>query len=418
MRFKAPILIKREFMTKIRSKYFIFATLIGPFLMAFLMGAPMFFMQLSGEEIKEIVIVKETLNLNEEISLNFQDEISTGEKKFQLKFIKTEEFAETRQHLMKQVENNQIKAIVKIPDSVVDGGQITYISSSLGDIEFIESVRTRISNAVNSLRMTKAGVESALIEKLTRPVGLETLRAQRGEVKTKSMAQDFMTAYIFVFILYITTILYSSSILQGVVEEKSSRIVEVLLSSCNTFDMMLGKLFGAGSVGLFQFTIWGAFGGIIYFFIKNQFPDLPVMITISPDLLIYFIVFFLIGYFQYSTMFLVAGALSSNQDDAKQMAQPVTMLIVLPFIMSFLGMNNPGHSMVHILSHIPFFTPMLMFVRVTVSSVSIYEVLTAVIVNILFIFLIIYLASKIYRVGILMYGKRPKIKEVYKWMFQ
>jgi len=414
---KALVIIKREFMVKIKSKYFIFATILGPVIMFLISIAPIFFMRMSKEQSQTIVFVDKTEELVQYVEKNFNDKLSTGENKFELIFLDEPEYYENEEDIMKNLESGKYKALIELPDDIIDNynAEITYLSNSLGDIESIESIKRKISYAIGSVRMKNEGIDPEKINLLTSPVSMKTSRIQKGKVETKNLAQDFLTAYVFVFILYITTILYSTSILYGVLEEKTSRVIEVLLSSCNTFDMMMGKLFGAGSVGLFQFFIWGILGGGIFFYVKKMFPEIPVMISITPSVLIYFLIFFLMGFFQYSTMFLAAGALSSNQDDAKQLAQPVTMLIILPFIVSFLGMNDPGNPIVQVLSFIPFFTPMLMFVRITVSSPTVLEIIFSVLLNFVFIFFILFLVSKIYRTGILMYGKRPTFKEVIKW---
>ncbi len=414
---KALVIIKREFMVKIKSKYFIFATILGPVIMFLISIAPIFFMRMSKEQSQTIVFVDKTEELVQYVEKNFNDKLSTGENKFELIFLDEPEYYENEEDIMKNLESGKYKALIELPDDIIDSynAEITYLSNSLGDIESIESIKRKISYAIGSVRMKNEGIDPEKINLLTSPVSMKTSRIQKGKVETKNLAQDFLTAYVFVFILYITTILYSTSILYGVLEEKTSRVIEVLLSSCNTFDMMMGKLFGAGSVGLFQFFIWGILGGGIFFYVKKMFPEIPVMISITPSVLIYFLIFFLMGFFQYSTMFLAAGALSSNQDDAKQLAQPVTMLIILPFIVSFLGMNDPGNPIVQVLSFIPFFTPMLMFVRITVSSPTVLEIIFSVLLNFVFIFFILFLVSKIYRTGILMYGKRPTFKEVIKW---
>ena len=414
---KALVIIKREFMVKIKSKYFILATILGPVIMFLISIAPIFFMRMSKEQSQTIVFVDKTEELVQYVEKNFNDKLSTGENKFELIFLDEPEYYENEEDIMKNLESGKYKALIELPDDIIDSynAEITYLSNSLGDIESIESIKRKISYAIGSVRMKNEGIDPEKINLLTSPVSMKTSRIQKGKVETKNLAQDFLTAYVFVFILYITTILYSTSILYGVLEEKTSRVIEVLLSSCNTFDMMMGKLFGAGSVGLFQFFIWGILGGGIFFYVKKMFPEIPVMISITPSVLIYFLIFFLMGFFQYSTMFLAAGALSSNQDDAKQLAQPVTMLIILPFIVSFLGMNDPGNPIVQVLSFIPFFTPMLMFVRITVSSPTVLEIIFSVLLNFVFIFFILFLVSKIYRTGILMYGKRPTFKEVIKW---
>jgi len=264
--------------------------------------------------------------------------------------------------------------------------------------------------------MIREGIDPVLVESLSKELNIKTVKLEKGQKKEKSIAQDFITAYAFLLILYMSLLLYANQIMSGVYDEKSSRVVEVMLSSCNTFQMMMGKLLGVGLVGVFQYTVWGLMIFVSYW-IANML-NIPVSeyLDVSPTIFVYFVVFFVLGFFQFSSIFMIAGAICSNPDDLKQAATPATMLLIIPFFISFAATKDPGLFIYQILSHVPFFNPMLMLVRIAVASPSTLEIITSIVVNTLSIIFFVYICSRIYRVGILMFGKRPSFKELIRWV--
>ncbi|MFW5781864.1 MAG: ABC transporter permease [Candidatus Muiribacteriaceae bacterium] len=410
-------LIKREFMIKVKSKFFIIATLLGPFFMILISVAPYMFMRASEQTAKKLVFVDNTGIFEQVMKDSFTEKLKDGRNKYDIAFISGQEYEAQKTELEKETSGGDIKALIYIPEDIAQDHEMTYYSKSLGDMEFILSIKKIFEKKIEEVKLKEKGIDPEVLDEVRTTLDIRTMKlGKKGEKKEKTLGQDFIVAYIFVFILYITTVLYSNSILSGVLEEKTSRIIEVLLSSCSTFQLMIGKLFGVGSVGLFQYFVWGLLGSGAYFYAATHFPQITGRVNIPGELFGYFILFFILGFFQFATLFLVAGSLCSNQEDAKQIATPVTFLIIAPFIVSFMGMREPSHIIMQILSHIPFFTPMLMFVRIAVGGPSFLEIISSIVINIAAVFGLVYIAARIYRVGILMYGKRPEIKEVWKWI--
>ncbi|MCK5076793.1 MAG: ABC transporter permease, partial [Calditrichia bacterium] len=184
----------------------------------------------------------------------------------------------------------------------------------------------------------------------------------------------------------------------------------------NSFQFMIGKLFGNGLIGLFQFGIWGLLGSISSFYFVTMFPEMAKGLSLTPGVFGYFIIFFVLGYFFYSTFYAIVGAVSATSDDAQQLQMPFTMAIIGSFILAFMAINSPDSQMTMVLSHIPFFTPIVMFTRILTSQPPLWEIGLAIIINIFSILLMIAIAAKIFRIGILMYGKRPNIPEIFKWL--
>jgi ABC-2 type transport system permease protein len=211
--------------------------------------------------------------------------------------------------------------------------------------------------------------------------------------------------------------MYGITVMRGVIEEKSSRIVEVIASSVKPTQMMMGKLIGIGLVGLTQYAIWvgsaaaiTAFGASMVASRGLTMPKLPI------SLLIYFVIFFLLGYFLYATLYAMVGAMVSTEEEAQQAQMPVTMLIVVPMLLFGMVMNNPSSGMSIGLSMVPFFAPTLMMMRISLVNPPMWQVLTSIGGMVVAILAAVWLAARIYRVGILMYGKRPSIAELGRWL--
>ena len=269
---------------------------------------------------------------------------------------------------------------------------------------------------MNSKRLQDAGFDPEKVKQLTKKVSVQTIKLVKGEEKERGFDQEYISSMIFLFMLYMTIIIYGSTMMRGVVEEKSSRVIEVLLSSTNSFHLMIGKLFGVGSVGLVQYIIWVSMGMVTFFIATQTMPVMAEFINVSPIILLYFILFFVIGFFTFSTLYMAVGAMCSDMQDAQSLSAPVTILVILPFIISFMVIKDPTTDIAQILSFLPFFTPLIMFLRINLVAPPLWEIAVSVLINFVTIILIIWVSARIYRVGILMYGKRPTIPEIIRWV--
>jgi len=252
-------------------------------------------------------------------------------------------------------------------------------------------------------------------------VSLSTKKVSKRGVE-EDTGGTFIISYFLVLVLYMTLIFYGQAIMRGVIEEKSSRVVEIVLSSIRPFQLMAGKIIGIGAVGLTQYTIWGLFGigfttyggaliaDVFPAAASFKFPSIPAYIFI------YFIIFFILGYFLFSTLFAAIGSMVNTEKEAQQFMTPVIMMLVIPLLLIVFIMRSPNSSISVILSMIPFFTPTLMLLRVCILLPPFIQVGGSIVLMALTTLLMIWLTAKIYRVGLLMYGKRPRIREIIKWL--
>src|SRR6185369_13272795 len=219
------------------------------------------------------------------------------------------------------------------------------------------------------------------------------------------------------FFIYMTVLLYGISVMRGVIEEKQSRIVEVLVSSVKPNQMMLGKVIGIGLVGLTQISVWALSAlllttvGVSTFAARGlTMPNIPV------SLLIYFVVYFVLGYFLFATLYALVGSTVSSEEEAQQAQIPVTMLLVVPMMIFNMIIANPTSTASIGLSMVPFFAPTLMMMRIAVVNPPLWQILLSMLIMLATILGCVWVAARIYRVGILMYGKRPSIAELGRWL--
>jgi ABC-2 type transport system permease protein len=226
-----------------------------------------------------------------------------------------------------------------------------------------------------------------------------------------------MVAFALLFFLYMSVLFYGLFVMRGVIEEKQSRIVEIVISSVKPTQMMLGKVVGIGLVGLTQIGIWALTTAGLSLFGATMFPSQAAKIPSIPmSMLVYFVLFFVLGFFLYATLYAMVGSMVSSEEDAQQMQFPVTLLIVVPMMILGLVMSNPNSTSSIVLSMVPFFAPALMMLRIAVINPPVWQVILSMVIMVVTILGFLWVAAKIYRVGILMYGKRPSIAELGRWL--
>jgi ABC-2 type transport system permease protein len=282
-----------------------------------------------------------------------------------------------------------------------------------------------IRPVVQTERLMQEHVDTAVVRRATAKIDISKSKITDGKLTGESGASSFILAYVMTFILYIALLLYGIQVMSSVLEEKTSRIMEILSSSLTPFQLMLGKVIGVGSVGLFQLSIWAATS---LYLTANLVPILKLLNqpaeaatnisipAISPALLAVFLGFFLLGFFLYAALYAAVGSMCSTQQDTQQAQQPVMIGIVAGFMCMFPVLNDPNGSLAHTLSLIPFVAPFVTPLRYSIAPLPPSELLLSIGCTLAGVIVIVWLASRIYRVGILAYGKRPTFKELWSWI--
>ena len=417
-------ILQREYLVVVKTKTFLIGTILAPILMIGVMTLLFFLSQVKSENQKMISVIDETGIIYDEFASNLDDKLSDGRRKYLLYNIEAghRKLEDIEKELQTDIKIRKISGYIHIPEDVLQNMRTYYYARNVTNFNENRILRIAINRAVVKQRILDEGLEPSVVMKLTRGIRLQATRIAEGEKKEGGM-QTYFVAFILVFVLYMTILTYGTFVMRSVVEEKSSRIVEILISSVKPFELMAGKIFGISLVGFTQYLIWILFGLLVFSFREpvlnifmespGSFPSLP---TIPPIIFAYFILFFILGYLLYSGLFAAVGAVINNESESRSYMFPIIMPLILPIMMMSYITGNPDSTTTIFLSLFPLTSPTIMLTRISVSSPPFIEIAGSVLILILTIIAEIWVVAKIYRVGILMYGKKPSVGEILEWI--
>jgi ABC-2 type transport system permease protein len=295
----------------------------------------------------------------------------------------------------------------------------------VGDVITRGQIEDRLNRAVRRERLIANGVKEQYIEELSKPVDLVTYPVnEKGEEGVKDSGAGFVMVFVIAFLIYLTVLLYGQVVLGAIIEEKETRIAEILFSSVRSLTLMVGKLIGVSLVALTQLGIWFlAFAALSIWGISAlaargadmsdiNIPHLP------PLFIVYFFLFFVLGYFIYATIYVLVGSMVTTTQEGGQMAMPVIFLLMAGLYMAFPVIRSPNSSFAFWVSMFPFFSPITMIVRIVSQTPPFWQIALSLVIGYSTVVLLLWVASRIYRIGMLMYGKKATIPEVMRWVRQ
>ncbi|MBN1406160.1 MAG: ABC transporter permease [Calditrichaceae bacterium] len=411
-------IIKREYRESVYKKSFLILTLITPVLMIALGVLPTLFFGFEEEKPVHFNVIDESNVVYDKLSDGLSDTLKDGSAKF---FIKPVAVSSQMDSVIRDqrvlIDEEKTDGLLYIPASILDSNQVIYYTKNVANFDVNYRIKDAVEKIVRDHRIEKSGLNLDYITKLTQSVDLKTYKVVKGgEQQERGFGEEYFGTFVFVLILYMTLIFNGTSIMRSIILEKSTRVIEVLLSTTSAFKMMAGKIVGQGFVGITQYIIWAIFGILLVLYGNRVLPVSSEYLNFSPEIFIYFVLFYILGYFVYAILFAAIGAMVNTDQEGQQISFPVIMLLVVPIMILGLVVKNPDSTMVTTISLIPFFSPIIMFARINLTSPGFMEIGGSIILLILTIIFLIWLAAKIYRVGILMYGKRPNLPEIIKWM--
>mgnify|MGYP001081293529 CR=1 FL=1 len=430
-----PLIIKREYLTKVRNKSFILMTFLSPLIMIGLFFFVGYLSNVNNDIVRTIYVLDETSFLSETLKTNDQT-IYTHLSELDL---------ETAKILANQEE---AYGLLYIPNSSLDtvSNAIKFYSEESPSLSLISSLESKIENKLSELKLQNEGVDLALIKssKTSVEINQETFEG----VKTSKMGSIIKLIFggAAGYLLFMFIIIYGNMILRSVIEEKTSRIIEVIISSVKPIQLMLGKIIGTSLAGITQFVIWLLLGAVMFVAASSIF-GVDVSQTQTPqqeivnqalsnpesasefqimvgeisalplgNLLVAFILFFIGGYLLYSSLYAAIGAAVDNETDTQQFMLPVLVPLILAiYVGVFTVIEDPHGTISTVFSFIPFTSPVVMLMRIPFGVPLWQQIVSLLILITTFIFTV-WFAAKIYRVGILMYGKKPTYKELFKWL--
>jgi len=409
------VVARRELIERVRTKWFIIVTLLGPIAMVGMLVIPALLAAQGAEERVRIVVVDDS-----EYDLGKVLRVAASLLASNIEIEMPEEHPSEEQ-LRERIHKDEIDGFMLVPVGVDRGEVVRYRGDNASNLAFVRILYEVVNRAVQLSRAERAGLSSEQIGELFAEVSFRP-ELDTGTGKTSSGAASFIIGYASMFVIYIAIILYAVNVLRSVVQEKTSRVVEMVVSSTRPRALMLGKILGVGTVGLLQLGTWGVVALLLIRFrdqvlglfgVSAGHIEIPE-ITIAEVSVI--LSFFLLGYFFYAAIYAAIGAMVNSDQEGQQAQTPVVILLVIPVLCVQLVANDPRGFASALLTTIPLSSPVLMPMRYILGGVDVGGLLVSLAVLVVSTALVVMLSARIYRVGILMYGKRPTLAELYRWL--
>ncbi|MDE2803794.1 MAG: ABC transporter permease [Gemmatimonadota bacterium] len=409
------VVLRREYIERVKTKGFIIATIAMPVLMIGLIGLSAFLSIQAERGDRDIALVDLTGQLGEAVAAGME---AVG---YDIELVDSDV---DLQEMDRRVNEDEIEAYVVLDDLTIQEGTFAYRGTEAPGRVRAALFENVVVETVLELRLSFAGNTAGLQELLAGGrLSFESLGEEQSELERVSgMATGFAGA----FLLYFTMLFYGAYVLRSVLDEKRNRVVEVVVSSISPWRLMLGKILGVGSMGLTQVGIWVGCAALIGLLgipmIAANWPavDVGELGQLMPGVgsLGLLLVFFLLGYFLYSSLFAAVGAMCSTEEEAQQAQFPVMMLLIIPFILQMTSIEGSGLAWMDWAALFPFFSPIMMYPRAVVGAVPWWMVGTSLVLMAAALIGTAWVAGRIYRVGILMQGKRPTLRELVRWIRQ
>jgi len=411
--------IRREYLERVRTKAFWISTLLVPVFMGGMMIIPALLAARGGGE-STVAVLDLTGRFADSIQSEVAEMVSEDDN-FQVRVVIEDPGRDpeaARERIKGLVQGQSLDGMLFLPEGLPDEGEPEYVATNVAAFRLLMVLERSVNNVMVADRLEAAGLDPDRIGELTRRVDLKTLKLGAGGEETRDQGQAFMLSYMMVLIIYMTVLMYGIYVMRGVLEEKSSHIVEVIISAVKPFELMLGKILGIGAVGLTQMVLWSVMGfalsaPAVLSAVGMSNIELP---SIPPGLLVAFVVFFVLGFLLYGTLYAGIGAAFDTEQDAQNFQMMITMMLVIPLVLLVQIMNEPDGTLSVVLSLFPFFAPILMFLRMTLTQVPFWQVGLSIVLMVGAIVVMAWLVGKVYRVGILMHGSKPKIKDLVRWV--
>jgi ABC-2 type transport system permease protein len=442
--------VKREYIQRLRSRMFILITVLGPVMLSLFAVAPALVLSIKAGGPVRIAVVDQTGKLyqgvyksvmgnagrresgqpritgdrvNKNAPERFQQLSEQAEKRFEVEEVRPEgrPLDEIKKELDRRVLSKQLDGYLILPVNLLQDGKPQYFGGNTGDVFTRTFLQEALSRAVREERLAEANIDASIVQALSEPVQLEAIKVSAGGDGVRDTGEGFALVFAACFIMYLTILMYGQMILGAVIEEKETRIAEILFSSVKPFTLMMGKLVGISMVALTQLAIWALalVALAVYGVGVLAARGLPLHVPhVPPIQFFYFGLFFLLGYFTYSTIYALIGSMVTTAQEGGQLSMPIVLLPLIGFYLFLPVSHSPDSSFAFWVSMFPFFSPMTMLVRIVTQTPPLWQIVLSWSLGFGTVAFLTWVAARIYRVGMLMAGKKASIPEVWRWVRQ
>jgi ABC-2 type transport system permease protein len=427
---KMLVVFKREYLQAVRRKMFIFMTFAFPALMAALMVVPSFLM-MRGLGEKHIAILDGTGKLHDAYLHPAQNIARTDLQRMQqrrdvpqsMQFEYVDHAADPKPYfarMTQQAKDGQLDGVLIVPPDALTNseGHMKYYSRTATDFVSQERLSSITNHAVQRLRLQARGLDAELLNRVMTEMTLDAVQLSKTGEEKKGGSANFFVGFVLCALLILPTIISGLDVMRGIIQEKTDRVVEVLISSVTPSQLLIGKILGTAAVGLTQIGVWLVmlFAISIYGAATIAMAGINLSQFIRLGTFIYFPIFFILAFLTYVCIYAIGGAACNSEREAQQLIAPITMVMFLPWFLVVVLITSPDSTLSTSFSMSPVFGPMTMYVRTLVSEPPPLQIAISILVSIATIALFLWVTAKIFRVGILSYGKRPTIPELWRWL--
>lgn len=429
--------VKREYLQRVRAKMFIVSTIMLPVVMSLFGIVPALILSIPAGTPMRIAVVDQTGKVYDHLKQALSNESSQnanensnlsggpqprgfGNFVLEQASFENQSDEQIRAILEQRLGAREIDGYVILPPDFFDHGQAEFFNRNPGDLFSSRRLQQALNQAVREQRLIEAKVDQSTRRKLFEPVALQAVKVGEGRAE-RDTGGTFILVFVVGFLMYLTILMYGQVVLGAVIEEKETRIAEILFSSVKPFTLMMGKLVGVSLVALTQFAIWGTAFSVFALYGVNILASrgLPANIPSVPFThYIYFALFFLLGYFMYATIYALVGSMVTTAQEGGQLAMPIILILVISFYLFLPVSRSPDSTFSFWVSMLPFSAPVAMLVRIVTQTPPFWQIALSLIIGFSTVLVIMWVASRIYRVGMLMYGKRASIPEAIRWARQ
>jgi len=404
--------IRREYLQRVRSKWFIMVTLLAPIIMIAMIVIPTFIAARSDRSDRDLLIVDGSGVLYERLASDFEASGYTVAEEPWTVDVVTD--------LRQQASDGEIGGFLVLDDLTLETGEAVLYANERPSLIRRMTLRSAIASAALEYQLEQQGLDAGAM-------------LAGGELRVEMLVDEgsdtddpqFFVAYMGTMFLYMVILIYAVSVMRATLEEKTSRIVEVIVSSMKPWHLMLGKILGVGAVSLTQIVVWLSMGALavgagipMLIAARPELANLDTVVAVLPGLwlLILFVGLFLFGFFMYSGLYAAVGAMCSTDEEAQQAQFPVMMFLIIPILFVLQAIQEPLTPLVTWLSLFPLFSPVLMWARVAGGGVPGWQIGLSFVLMGATVIGVAWLAGRIYKVGILMAGKKPSLPELWRWV--
>ena len=411
---KSLVVARWEYVEKLKSKAFLIGLFVTPIIMVSMGILPGLFASQEDKETRVIGII----DLSGEIAVPLAERMQSkhtlpnGQPNYLVQTIasgKDVSLDEAEAEANAMVLRDQIEGYCIIRGSLLLDSLVEYRAKNVGDFRITNRLEENLKTIISEKKLASLGLDPALLKQLKVPLEIKTVKLSKsGEQEESGFERVFFSAYIFLMMLFFLIVTSGQLLVRSLIEEKSNRIVEVLVSSCSPTELMVGKVLGLSGLGLTQMAFWALMGLAV---------SLNFGITFVPSgQILLLVLYFILGYLFYAAVFIAVGSPLTTEQEAQQVNSYLVLMLIVPIVLALPAMQHPNATWLKVLTYIPFLTPTMMALRIPIQTPSAGEIIATTLLMLVSIAGAMWAAGRIFRIAILATGKRPKLQEIISWV--